>query len=444
MTRLIAAVGPFAPIVVLVLAAAESAAFVGVVVPGELAVILGGVTAGTGGASLWLMIPAAVVGAIAGDSIGYSLGRRVGPALLDRPKMARVSKRMDAAAEMLSERGWWALVVARFAAVLRAVVPFAAGMARMPYRRFLLGNAIGGALWGTTFTMVGYLAGANYPRVERWIRTGGLAVVVVVLFVGGIVGATRWIERNRDRVTARLSRFASAGPVRVLVAGIRQSRRPALPLALSGISAIAGMWVFGGLAQDVIGTEEFFILDLSVIRYLEGSQIPALIAIARVLNVATQPTVLVVGLLLATAVGLLFKRHRLIAAAFTACVGQWVIVELTASLVDRTAPNVGALVTRVDYGFPSEHVALVAAVAVVASWPWSRPSWRAIVTRFGAAIMTVMLVGTARVVLLAEYPSDVIAGAAVAAAWTLLVCLVFDPGTAELAPAAAITDLGAP
>ena len=111
-TRLIAAVGPFAPIVVLVLAAAESAAFVGVVVPGELAVILAGVAAGTGGVSLWLMIPAAVAGAIAGDSIGYSLGHRVGPALLDRPKMARVSKRMDAAAEMLSERGWWALVVA--------------------------------------------------------------------------------------------------------------------------------------------------------------------------------------------------------------------------------------------------------------------------------------------------------------------------------------------
>ena len=90
-------------------------------------------------------------------------------------------------------------------------------------------------------------------------------------------------------MTARLSRFASAGPVRVLVAGIRQSRLPALPLALSGISAIAGMWVFGGLAQDVIGTEEFFILDLSVIRYLEGNQIPVLIAVARALNAALSP-----------------------------------------------------------------------------------------------------------------------------------------------------------
>ena len=189
MTRLFEIVGPFAPIAVFVLAAAESAAFVGVVVPGELAVILGGVAAGTGGVSLWLMIPAAIAGAIAGDSIGYRLGHRIGPALLSRPKMARVSSRMDAAASMLTERGWWALVVARFAAVLRAVVPFAAGMARMPYRKFLLGNAIGGMLWGATFTMVGYLAGANYPRVERWIRTGGLAVVVVLSLVGAIVWA---------------------------------------------------------------------------------------------------------------------------------------------------------------------------------------------------------------------------------------------------------------
>lgn len=427
MEHLFEVVGPFAPIVVLLLAAAESAAFVGVVVPGELAVILGGVAAGTGGVALWLMIPAAVVGAIVGDSIGYRLGHRLGPTLLDRPGMAKVSERMDTAVSMLSDRGWWALVVARFAAVLRAVVPFAAGMARMPYRTFLLGNSVGGVLWGTTFTLVGYLAGANYPRVEGWIRTGGLAVVVVVALVGGIVWATRWAERNRARVTARLERLAGLRPLRALIAGVRNSHRSLLTLTVTGLGAIAGLWIFGGLAQDVIGTEEFFLLDLSVLDYLDSNRIPALITVARAVHAVTQPPVLVVALALAAGTGLVLGRRRLVAAAMTASIGQWLIVELTASLVDRRPPGVEALVTRADYGFPSEHVALAAAVAVVASWPWSRPSWRANVTRFGMALVAVTLTGASRVVLLAEYPSDVIAGAAVAAAWALLVCLAFDP-----------------
>jgi undecaprenyl-diphosphatase len=194
------------------------------------------------------------------------------------------------------------------------------------------------------------------------------------------------------------------------------------------------MWVFGGLAQDVIGTEEFFILDLSVIRYLDSNRIPALISVARVLNAATQPTVLVLVGALASGAALFVKRYRLIAAAVIAGLGQWIIVEITAALVDRTPPGVEALVARVDYGFPSEQVALVTAVAVVAVWPWTRPSWRTNVMRFGAAVMIVTLVGTSRVVLLVEYPSDVIAGAAVAAAWALLVCLAFDPGPASAPP----------
>lgn len=426
MTRLFEVVGPFAPMVVFVLAAAESAAFVGVVVPGELAVILGGVAAGAGGVSLWTMIPAAVAGAIAGDSIGYRLGHRIGPALLARPRMSSISKRMDAAISMLSERGWWALVVARFAAVLRAVVPFAAGMAGMRYRSFLLGNAIGGVLWGSTFTMVGYLAGANYPRVESWIRTGGLAVVAVAVLVASIAWATRWIEHNRIRVTGQLHRLADFGPIRLLIAGLEQTNRSALTLTLSGTAAIAGMWLFGGLAQDVIGSEEFFIFDLSALAYLDDNQIPTLTSAARVVDAASRPTVLLPIAALMLAGWLWAKRYRVIAASLVAGFGQWFIVEITAALVDRTPPDVESLVERLDYGFPSERVALVAMAAVFVAWPWRRPSWRTSVLKFGAAAMVVAFVGASRVVLLVEYPSDAMAGAAVAAAWTLVVCLAFD------------------
>jgi undecaprenyl-diphosphatase len=419
MTRLFEIAGPYAPLAVFLLAAAESAAFVGVFVPGELAVILGGVAAGTGGVSVFIMIPAAVAGAIVGDSIGYRLGYRVGPALLARPKMQRVSERMDSAAAMLSRQGWWALVVARFAAVLRAVVPFAAGMARMPYRRFLLGNAVGGVLWGTAFTLVGYFTGANYPAVERWIRTGGLAVVVLVLLIGGIIWGTRWVQQNREAI----GRIAGRASITGLIDLVRRPDRSAMTLAIAGAAAIGGMWAFAGLAQDVIGTEEFFLFDLSAMTYLSSNQVPILVWVARVVDAVTDPLLLTGLAIGAAATALARRRFRLTGAIATATLGQWAIVELTARLVDRTPPGVEALVARIDYGFPSEQVALAAAVAVLLVWPWSRRSWQSIVSRFGAATLAVTLVAASRVILLTEYPSDVLAGAAIAGAWTLLVCL---------------------
>ncbi len=438
MTRLFAWVGPFAPVAVFLLAAAESAAFVGFVIPGEIAVILGGVAAGTGSVPLWAMIVAAVGGAVIGDSIGYRVGDRLGPTLLARPRMARFTSKLEYASNIVSERGWWALVVARFAAVLRAVVPFAAGLAKMPYRRFLLGNAIGGVIWGTAFTLVGFVAGAQYPRVERWFRAGGLAIVVLLGLLSGIVWATRWVQRNRDVVAARVERLLIHRPFSLVVAGIRRANRPVVTLALTAAAIIGGGWVFGALMQDVIGSDEFFFFDLGGIRYMDQNRVEPLIAAARAVNRLANPVLLlIVGGLFG--VFMIVRGYRRTAAAIAVgVVGQWLIVELTSAVINRVPPAVTPLVTRLDYGFPSEHVGLVAALVFVAAWPWDRPGWKRGVFRFGAAALLALMAGAARVVLLVEYPSDVIAAASVAAAWALTVCLAFDPGS----PVSPVSDPG--
>lgn len=426
MNSLISAAGPWTPLVVFALASAESAAFVGLVVPGELAVILGGVVAGTGAVPLWLMISAAVLGAVVGDSVGYYLGHRTGPALLRQRRMKRVSEYMGRASRLLSERGWWALVVARFASVLRAVVPFAAGMGQMPYRRFLLGNVVGGVTWGTLFTVAGYLAGANYAIVEKWFRTGGLAVVGLAVLVGGIVWLTRWTQRNRAKVDAFLDRIVNAKPARLFRRATGRIPLTGLALAATASVIVASTWLFAGLIQDVLGSEEFFFFDLSAIRYLGDHPIPELVSIARVVNLISDPRLMagltILGAILAATI---FHRRGPAGALVLATAGQWAVVELTAALVGRAPPAVAPLVARTDYGFPSEHVALFTALVLVAAWPWNHPGWTATVRRFGLAVVAISIAGAARVVLLAEYPSDALAGAAIAAAWALLICLTF-------------------
>ena len=129
------------------LAAGEAAAFVGLFLPGEAALLLGGVLASQGRVSLPVMIAVAVVAAIVGDSIGYEIGRRGGPAF-KRSRLGRMvgPERWAKGEAFLQGRGGPAVLLGRWVGVLRALVPCLAGMGRMPYRRFLAWNALGGLL----------------------------------------------------------------------------------------------------------------------------------------------------------------------------------------------------------------------------------------------------------------------------------------------------------
>lgn len=167
------------------LAFAEAAVFVGFVLPGETAVVLAGVVASQGRLPLWLLVVVVVLSAIAGDSVGYEVGRRYGSRVLELRLMQRRRAGIDRALDLLHRRGGLAVFLGRWTAFLRAVMPGLVGTVRMPYRRFLAFNALGGLAWGTTFSLLGYLAGASYHRVEQ--AAGRVAVVLLVIVVAAVV-----------------------------------------------------------------------------------------------------------------------------------------------------------------------------------------------------------------------------------------------------------------
>jgi membrane-associated protein len=164
----------------------EDAVFVGFVVPGETAAILGGVTAAIGHTSVVWMAVLVVTAAIVGDSVGYELGRLMGPRLTEARWLQRFRPRIERAQDFLRERGAVAVFLARWTAFFRAVMPALAGSSRMPYRVFLPWNALGGLAWGLAVVIGGYLAGHSYRRLEQWLGTGS-AVLIVVLLLGGFL-----------------------------------------------------------------------------------------------------------------------------------------------------------------------------------------------------------------------------------------------------------------
>ena len=189
---------------VFALPALESSVFVGFVFPGEIAVILGGVLAGQGRVSLAVVLTAAIAGAILGDSVGYAVGARYGRWLLDGTVGRFVHGRhLDRAERYLAERGGKAVLLGRFTASLRVLVPGLAGMSRLPYRTFLACNVAGAVGWASLSVLLGYLGGRSWRHAEHLAsRVSLVALVVIVLaFVAGPVlrVATRWARRSLRR-----------------------------------------------------------------------------------------------------------------------------------------------------------------------------------------------------------------------------------------------------
>ena len=178
--------GPLLYVLVGAVVFVEDALFVGFVVPGETAAVLGGVAASLGGASLPVMMATVVAAAVVGDSVGYEVGRRLGPRLVESRMLRGRRERLDRAREFLARRGGTAVFLGRFVAFFRAVMPALAGTAGMRYPKFLAYNAAGGIVWGAGVVLLGYLAGNSYAAVEATVGRGaaiGVAVVVVVALV---------------------------------------------------------------------------------------------------------------------------------------------------------------------------------------------------------------------------------------------------------------------
>lgn len=187
---------PWAYATIAVLVFAEAALFVGFVLPGETAVLLGGLLAATGHLSLVTLLALVVVAGVVGDSVGFEVGRRLGPRIMDLRFLRRHRSRLENASTYLRQHGGRAVVLGRFTAFLRAMTPALAGASRMSYPRFLTFNVLGGLLWGTGVTLLGYLAGGSYDLVAKSLgRTsaGLLALVVVV----GVVAWHRHRRRSR-------------------------------------------------------------------------------------------------------------------------------------------------------------------------------------------------------------------------------------------------------
>ena len=179
----------------------ETGAFVGLLVPGETAVVVGGVVAERGGVELVPLVGFVWLAAAGGDLVSFLLGRRLGRPFLERhgPRFQLTPDRLARVDRFYERHGGKAVLLGRFTGLVRAVSPFVAGASGLALRRFVLWSAAGALLWATTFTLVGYGFSESFAQSgETAARIGaGAALAAALGFVA--VGRLRSGRRGRRR-----------------------------------------------------------------------------------------------------------------------------------------------------------------------------------------------------------------------------------------------------
>src|SRR3954452_14403984 len=178
LTRLAPALGNWTYLLVGVLAYLEAAAFIGLVVPGELTVVLGGAVARTGDISIETLFFVVWFAAAAGDSTGYWLGHKLGrDFLLQHGPRFHITPNIVARVEgIFNAHGGKAIILGRFIGVARAITPFLAGTSHLSLRRFLAFDVVGAGAWAASFLAVGYLVATSASRAASLSHTIGLAI----------------------------------------------------------------------------------------------------------------------------------------------------------------------------------------------------------------------------------------------------------------------------
>jgi membrane protein DedA with SNARE-associated domain len=173
----------------------ESAFLLGLVLPSETTLLLAGVRVEQGKAGLLATAAVALGAAVAGDGVGYLLGR-FGVRSLRTGRFGRLIKpaRWQRAEDLVGRYGSRAVMLARWTAVMRTLVPPMVGATGMPYRRFAVVNAASAAVWVAGVLGIGYLAGESWNELSGYFGAATVSVPLAVLLV---VGAVWWLRRRR-------------------------------------------------------------------------------------------------------------------------------------------------------------------------------------------------------------------------------------------------------
>ncbi len=192
---------------VVVIVFAESGLFFGFFFPGDSLLFTAGFLASqnllsfpglaAGGATAAALFVGIFVAAVAGDSIGYFFGLKTGTKIFTRDNSFFFNKKYPVEAQKFYEKyGTKTIILARFIPIVRTFAPIVAGVGHMEYRRFIINNFLGGALWTILLAGSGYFLGATIPQVSHYINL----IIVIIIVISLIPPAVHFFKEKKSKI----------------------------------------------------------------------------------------------------------------------------------------------------------------------------------------------------------------------------------------------------
>ncbi|MEV4241248.1 MULTISPECIES: VTT domain-containing protein [unclassified Nocardia] len=168
------------------------------ILPGDSLLFTGGLLSATEHppVSIWLLLPAVMVTAFAGDQCAYWIGRAIGPALFHKEDTRLFKKHYVTQTHAFFEKyGPKTIILARFVPIVRTFMPVLAGVSKMDYRKFVTFDIVGAVLWGGGVTVLGYFLG-NIEFIRKNIEPIFLLIVLISILPGIIAVAKKVLNRG--------------------------------------------------------------------------------------------------------------------------------------------------------------------------------------------------------------------------------------------------------
>jgi membrane-associated protein len=167
--------------------------------PGDSILFISGTVVATAGLNVHVLVALLVVAAILGDSINYAVGHYIGPKVFDRPDSKWIrQEHLRRTQAFYDKYGGVTIIIGRFVPIVRTFAPFLAGVAGMPYRKFLAFTLAGSTLWISSLLYAGYLFG-NIP----WVKNNLSLIVIAIVVISLIPAISTFVKEHRAAKAAR-------------------------------------------------------------------------------------------------------------------------------------------------------------------------------------------------------------------------------------------------
>ncbi len=425
--------GAWTYLVIGLLSFLETGAFVGLLVPGETALLIGGAVAGQGVINLYLLIAIAWVCAFLGDSTSFWLGHKLGREfILKHGSRVGISpERYAQVEEYFAKHGGKTVLIGRFVGLVRALSPFVAGSSGMRYRAFAPYSILGSGLQVTLHILAGYLFARSIEAAAEYVGLVALIVGSVIVAVVAVVVIRRWLRvpGNRARLRSGLESNRVSGPVVRFLKRFEPQYRflqdrftpgGAFGLEVTTLCAILAVSSFIVIAftEILLGDSAPTPGDLRAIDLVDLIRAGWLDEVAQVITDLGSGAVLTPLVAVTATLLLVGKRWAEAAVLLLSAVTIVVGVDWLKDLVERPRPE-GGMTAHSSWSFPSGHAAhsvfyvwLAVTVAVRL-----RPNMIRKAALVSAGIALTAAIGLSRIYLNVHYLSDVTAGWAFGAFW---------------------------